>query len=67
MDNLYTLGSIILGISNGFTIVCAYLVSQKLKHFETILESQKQEIKMLEREYLTLYKEVKLSKRSSSV
>lgn len=67
MDNLYTLGSIILGISNAFTIVCAYLVSQKLKHFETILESQKQEIKMLEREYLALYKEVKLSKRSSSV
>lgn len=67
MDNLYTLGSIILGISNAFTIVCAYIVSQKLKHFETILENQKQEIKMLEREYLTLYKEVKLPKRSSSV
>lgn len=67
MDNLYTLGSIILGISNAFTIVCAYLVSQKLKHFETILYSQKQEIKMLEREYLALYKEVKLSQRSSSV
>lgn len=67
MDNLYTLGSIILGISNAFTIICAYLVSQKLKHFETILYSQKQEIKMLEREYLALYKEVKLSQRSSSV
>ena len=66
MDNLYTLGSIILGISNVFTIVCAYLVSQKLKHFESALESQKQEIKMLEREYLALYKEIKLPKRSSS-